>query len=212
MADITIGNLGGRIDPDWLEGAQYQTPGVRLSQLGSPAEIAAYRTAQGQRPLMGRPEGPIGNFAEDFLLPKTPLDYAMYAAGGPGSRLAKAAALGIGGLLSSSSEAEAGPAGKLLKLGRGAPKGGGQFPGIFQHPNELAAQAEAMVADEHPALKYLFGVTRDDLSQMGKQGTRQGNILDPQYGGKAANPKGSYIIQVVGTPENEHSSVTASAE
>jgi hypothetical protein len=105
--------------------------------------------------------------------------------------------------LLSSDNAAAGPVSRILRLGAGAPKGGGQYPGIFQHPNELAAQAEAMVAPEHPALMQLFGVNRDDLSQIGQQGRRQGNIIDPQYGGKKANPTGSYIIQGVGTPENE---------
>jgi len=210
MADrISLSNLGGRLEPDWLENAQYQTPGVRLSQLGSPAEIAAYRTAQGQRPLMGRPPGPIGDFAEDFLLPKTPLDYAMYALGGPGSRALKAGALALGGLLSSGDEAEAGPAGKLLKLGKGAPKGGGLYPGIYQRPDVIAAHAESMVAPEHPALKELFGVTRQDLSDIGQQGRRAGNILDPQYGGMRANPKGSYVSEGVMTPGNEQRLIDA---
>jgi hypothetical protein len=48
------------------------------------------------------------------------------------------------------------------------------FPGIYKHPNVLADDAAALVAPESPALKGLFGVTRDDLYQMNKG--RKGNV------------------------------------
>ncbi len=211
FGDITAGNLGGRVPPDWFSGAVYepseQSPfpdptQARLATLGDAFDRAALMT---RRSASGnREEGPATRFVEEnFGLPKTPLEAGMKVAFGPfGGVGAKIGALALGGLLQST-QAEAGPGGKLLRLGAGAPKGGGVFPGIFQHPNDLAAQAEAMVAPEHPALKQLFNVNRDDLYQIGQQGRRQGNITDPQYGGKAANPGGSYIIQGVGTPENE---------
>lgn len=48
------------------------------------------------------------------------------------------------------------------------------FPGIYKHPNELTDDAASLVAPESPALKGLFGVTRDDLYQMNKG--RKGNV------------------------------------
>ena len=48
------------------------------------------------------------------------------------------------------------------------------FPGIYKHPNELTDAAAALVAPESPALKGLFGVTRDDLYQIGRG--RKGNV------------------------------------
>jgi hypothetical protein len=39
-------------------------------------------------------------------------------------------------------------------------------------------------------MKQLFGVTRDDLWEIGKQGTRQGNLLDVPYK-TSANPRGA---------------------
>jgi len=49
-------------------------------------------------------------------------------------------------------------------------------PGIYKDPRVIAAEANARVAPEHPALKELFGVTRDDLYEISKQGTRKGNV------------------------------------
>ena len=42
------------------------------------------------------------------------------------------------------------------------------YPGIYGNPAEIAAMAASRVAPEDPALKQLFGVTREDLYQMGK--------------------------------------------
>jgi hypothetical protein len=52
-------------------------------------------------------------------------------------------------------------------------------PGVYKDPRLIAAEAAANVAPEHPALKELFGVTRDDLYGISQQGRRQGNI-EPQ--------------------------------
>jgi hypothetical protein len=49
-------------------------------------------------------------------------------------------------------------------------------PGIYKRPDVIAKEANAIVAPEHPALKELFGVTRDDLYGISQQGTRQGNV------------------------------------
>lgn len=61
------------------------------------------------------------------------------------------------------------------------------FPGIYKRPDEIAKEAAERVAPESPNLKRLFGVTRDDLYQIGKG--REGN-LPGTLPGLAANPKG----------------------
>lgn len=113
-----VNDIGGAFErggePDWLQGAQYMTPGARLSQLGDPAEIAAYRLARGQRPPW-RGEGAATQFIEDAMIPKTPLDVALLMLGGPGRVPLKVGALALGGLLSSGGEAEAGPGGIIRK-------------------------------------------------------------------------------------------------
>ena len=73
-------------------------------------------------------------------------------------------------------------------------------PGIYKNPKQIAEEAGAQTAAEHPALKALFGVTRDDLWQIGGKGARQGNV-DPQLW--APNkPGGSYVARNIMTPEN----------
>jgi len=52
-------------------------------------------------------------------------------------------------------------------------------PGIYKNPRDIARAAAANVVPEHPALKALFGVTRDDLYQISQQGRRQGNVTEP---------------------------------
>jgi hypothetical protein len=52
-------------------------------------------------------------------------------------------------------------------------------PGVYKDPRVIAAEGNAIVAPEHPALKELFGVTRDDLYEISKQGRRQGNVTEP---------------------------------
>jgi hypothetical protein len=214
MAD-NLDDLGGaflRGPPDWLAGAQYEIPaGMPLSRLGDAHEIAALRQARAVRPPLGRREGAATRFIEEQY-PQTPLDYAMLALGGPLSRGVKIGTLALGGLLTSD-EAQAGPAGKILRLGQQAPKGGGLFPGIFKRADVIASEAEARVAAEHPALKELFGVTRQDLSDIGQQGRRPGNILEPKYGGSdIATPGRSYVAEGVITPGNERRLLDALGE
>jgi hypothetical protein len=49
-------------------------------------------------------------------------------------------------------------------------------PGVYKRPDVIAAEAAARVEPEHPALKQLFGVTRQDLYDISQQGRRQGNM------------------------------------
>ena len=74
------------------------------------------------------------------------------------------------------------------------------FPGIYKRPDVIAQEAAARVAPESPALKQLFGVTRDDLYEMGKG--RVGNVSGV-LPGAAANPKGSRAAMDVMNPRNE---------
>ena len=74
------------------------------------------------------------------------------------------------------------------------------FPGIYKNPKDIAAEAAARVEPEDPSLKRLFGVTREDLFQMGKG--RKGN-LPGTLPGAAAKPRGSEAAAKVMTPENE---------
>lgn len=74
------------------------------------------------------------------------------------------------------------------------------FPGIYKNPKEIAAEAAARVAPESPSLKRLFGVTREDLYQMGRG--RKGN-LPGALPGAAANPKGSAAAAGIMNPRNE---------
>ena len=74
------------------------------------------------------------------------------------------------------------------------------FPGIYKRPDVIAQEAAARVAPESDALKRLFGVTRDDLYEMGKG--RVGNISGV-LPGAAANPKGSKAAVGVMNPSNE---------
>lgn len=83
-------------------------------------------------------------------------------------------------------------------------------PGIYDNPRVIAERAAGNVVPEHPALKELFGVTRNDLWEMSGRGTRQGN-MEPQIR-TAANPKGSYAADAVMTPQNAQRLVDIGAE
>jgi len=74
------------------------------------------------------------------------------------------------------------------------------FPGIYKRPDIIAQEAAARVAPESSALKQLFGVTRDDLYEMGKG--RVGNVSGV-LPGAAAKPKGSRAAMDVMNPRNE---------
>lgn len=83
------------------------------------------------------------------------------------------------------------------------------FPGIYQRPDVIAAQAAAQVAPESPALKQLFGVTRQDLADIAK--SRQGN-LPGTLPGAAANPRGSEAASQIMTRANEQRILDAMSE
>jgi hypothetical protein len=83
------------------------------------------------------------------------------------------------------------------------------FPGIYKRPDEIAAEAAARVAPESPALKRLFGVTRQDLADIAR--SRKGN-LPGILPGAAANPKGSLAAERIMTPRNTQRILDAMAE
>jgi hypothetical protein len=74
------------------------------------------------------------------------------------------------------------------------------FPGIYKRPDVIASEAAARVAPEDASLKRLFGVTREDLYQMGIG--RKGN-LPGTLPGAASKPKGSAAALGVMNPRNE---------
>jgi len=83
-------------------------------------------------------------------------------------------------------------------------------PGIYKDPRDIAAMAAQQLAPEHPALKELFGVTRDDLAQIGQMGTRPGN-MPPQINAPA-NARGSYVAENIMTPRNAQRLIDANVE
>lgn len=73
------------------------------------------------------------------------------------------------------------------------------YPGIYDRPDEIARRAAQNVAEEDPAMKRLFGVTRDDLYELRKsrlEGNEAPNLVMP------ANPKGAKIAPQVMTRRN----------
>lgn len=76
---------------------------------------------------------------------------------------------------------------------------GYEYPGIYGDPRELVAEAVSRVAPESENLKKLFGVTRADLYDIGKN--RVGN-MEPTLA-MAPNPKGSLAAENIMTPQNE---------
>jgi hypothetical protein len=83
------------------------------------------------------------------------------------------------------------------------------FPGIYQRPDVIAAEAASRVAPESPNLKTIFGVTRDDLYEMGKG--RKGN-LPGDLPGAAKKPRGSEAAARVMTRKNEQRLLDTMAE
>jgi hypothetical protein len=83
------------------------------------------------------------------------------------------------------------------------------FPGIYQRPDVIASEAASRVAPEDPALKQIFGVTREDLYQLGK--SRQGN-LPGDLPGQAAKPRGSEAAANVMTRRNRQRILDVNAE
>jgi hypothetical protein len=83
------------------------------------------------------------------------------------------------------------------------------FPGIYQRPDVIAAEAASRVAPESPNLQKVFGVNREDLFQMGKG--RQGN-LPGDLPGAAAKPKGSAAAAKVMGSKNVQRIIDTMAE
>lgn len=78
------------------------------------------------------------------------------------------------------------------------------YPEIYSSPKELVAGAAeaARTAPEDPLMRRLFGVTREDLYQLGERGARAGNIEERPFVA-ASKAKGAKVARDVMTPENE---------
>jgi hypothetical protein len=83
------------------------------------------------------------------------------------------------------------------------------FPGIYDNPLKIAAEAASRVAPESPNLKRLFGVTRADLQDIAN--SREGN-LPGALPGAAENPKGSAAAEKIMTPKNVQRILDVNAE
>jgi hypothetical protein len=75
-------------------------------------------------------------------------------------------------------------------------------PGIYKRPDVIAAEAAARVEPEHPALKELFGVTRQDLYDISQQGRRQGNMETELWQPKRPGAPNEAALAVM-NPANE---------
>lgn len=84
-------------------------------------------------------------------------------------------------------------------------------PGIYKDPRVIAREAEAQVAPEHPALKELFGVTRDDLYEIGGRGTRKGNV-EPTIWMPGKPGKINYAAEQAMNPANAQRMINALGE
>jgi hypothetical protein len=74
------------------------------------------------------------------------------------------------------------------------------FPGIYNDPRQVIADASEKVGPEDPLMQQLFGVSRGDLSDLSL--SRQGNELG-SLPGASANPRGAESALGVMTPANE---------
>lgn len=83
------------------------------------------------------------------------------------------------------------------------------FPGVYNDPRQVIADATAKVGPEDPLLQRLFGVSRSDLSDLAL--SRQGNELGILPGAKP-NPTGSAAAHSVMTPANEQRLIDVLAE
>jgi len=181
--------------------------------------------------------GAVGREAVSFGIPTSVPDAASRVVFGPvGGRALRTGAGVIGGLAEMLSPAEAKDRstsavdltlGKLLKPRKEpynvenwlpvSPKPSFDSalrvanPGIYKDPRAIAREAEAVVAPEHPALKELFGVTRDDLYEIGGRGTRQGNI-DPQIWMPGKPGKPNYAAEQAMNPANAQRMINALGE
>jgi hypothetical protein len=75
-------------------------------------------------------------------------------------------------------------------------------PGVYKRPDVIASEAAAQVLPEHPALKQLFGVTRQDLYDISQLGRRQGNV-EPELWMPGKTGKINEAAAAVMNPANE---------
>lgn len=75
------------------------------------------------------------------------------------------------------------------------------YPGIYMDPRKLVDEAARRVAPEDPVMKRLFGVTRDDLYEIGGQGARQGNMEERPFRAGEKARGAAHAADVTG-PEN----------
>jgi hypothetical protein len=163
-----------------------------LPQEPTAAEKAAFAASRKYRNV-----GPGNNKLEavaEALVPKEPWEYGLMAAlpgAGPIGQLlaklpraAKLAALSAG-IGTTASEAEAAKVPTFAQMQKVLKRFGIENaqrlanPGVYKPPDVIAREANELVQPEHPALKELFGVTRNDLYDISQQGRRQGN-MEPQ--------------------------------
>ena len=161
---------------------QGQAPDVPLwpspqmpPQSDDPFERAAQRTRQSVQPQGGRTEGMATTLPEDFLIPKTPLDYALYATMGPFRLPAKAAMLGIGAAMGSE-PAEAGLLSKIvggIKAWHGSPHDFDKFDlgkigtgeGAQAYGHGLYAAEQPLTAESYISnAKWKYGPTKAETA------------------------------------------------
>jgi hypothetical protein len=82
------------------------------------------------------------------------------------------------------------------------------YPGIYGNPREIVAEAASRVAPENDMMKRLFGVTREELYEIGKN--RKGNA-EPKIA-TSAKPRGSAAAEKVMLPKNEQRLIDILAE
>ena len=187
------------------------------------AERAAFVTSRKYRNV-----GPGNNQLEvlaDALIPKEPWEYGLMAAlpgaGIVGRGLAKLpnaakAMLLAAGFGTTASEAEAGKVPSAKQIAKVLQRFGIEDaqrifkPGVYKRPDVIAREAAANVAPEHPAMKELFGVNREELYEIGERGTRKGNI-EPSYK-MPAKVSGSYVSDALMNPKNAQRQIDVLAE
>jgi hypothetical protein len=166
--------------PPWPE-PQMDTSWLDDGPLAAEANtVAARKVSRAMRPPGGRIEGPLTSLPEELLIPKTPLDWAMYATGGPLSPMrlgTKAMMLGLGAALQPT-DAQAGPTGKFLSA-FGVVAERSRFPGIYKDGRQIAQEVAALAVPEKPEMKRLFRVDRDDLFEMSKRTGNQVPVVFP---------------------------------
>jgi len=84
-------------------------------------------------------------------------------------------------------------------------------PGVYKRPDVIAAEAAARVEPEHPALKQLFGVTRQDLYDISQEGRRRGNKETELWQPKKPGAPNE-AAQAVMNPANEQRLIDTLAE